>query len=60
MLTYCKMILDKMTIDKNLFLKELKKAYKMLTSEEAIELNRWVLLKYPHLVANNNIIYLQA
>ncbi len=58
MLAYCKMILEKMTIDTSLFRKELKKAYKMLRKEEAKELKMWVMNKYPHLVGDENFLYL--
>ncbi len=50
MLHYCKMILERMTIDRNLFKKELKKAYKMLTPEESVELYNWGKKRYPNLV----------
>ncbi|NPD44931.1 MULTISPECIES: hypothetical protein [unclassified Lentimicrobium] len=50
MLHYCKMILEKMTIDTSLFKKELKKAYKMLTPEESIELYNWGKKRFPNLV----------
>jgi hypothetical protein len=50
MLHYCKMILEKMTIDKQLFQKELKKAYKRLPPEEASELYIWSKNKYPQMV----------
>jgi len=54
------MILEKMTIDTSLFRKELKKAYKMLRKEEAKELNIWVMNKYPHLVGDDQFLYLRA
>lgn len=60
MLSYCKMILEKMTIDTSLFRKELRKAYKMLRKEEAKELNIWVMNKYPHLVGDDQYLYLRA
>jgi len=47
MLRYCKMILEKMTIDKQLFTKELKKAYKMLSPVEAIELYYYCKQRFP-------------
>lgn len=50
MLHYCKMILEKMTIDRSLFIKELKKAYKMLSPEESIELYNWGKKNFPNLV----------
>jgi len=60
MLSYCKMILEKMTIDTNLFRKELNKAYKMLPSEEAQKLNQWVMHKFPDLVGEDDFRYLKA
>lgn len=60
MLAYCKMILEKMTIDKGLFQKELKKAFKLLLPDEAKELSQWVNRNYPHMIDDNNRIYLIA
>jgi len=56
MLAYCKMILSKMAIDAQLFKKELKKAYRLLKSDEVIELNRWLILRYPDLMKNEKLI----
>ena len=60
MLAYCKMILEKMTIDTSLFKKELKKAFKMLKTEEAKELYQWATNKYPDLVGNETYLLLRA
>lgn len=42
MLAYCKLILQKMSFNKKLFLKEYRKALSYLNSEERNELRRWV------------------
>ena len=60
MLAYCKMILEKMTIDTSLFKKELKKAFKMLKADEAKELYHWATNKYPDLVGNETYLLLRA
>lgn len=42
MLAYCKLILQKMSFNKKLFLKEYRKSLSYLNSEERNELRRWV------------------
>ena len=42
MLGYCKMILEKMSFSKKLFLKEYRKSLAYLNAEERIELRTWV------------------
>ena len=42
MLNYCKLILEKMSFSKKLFLKEYRKALSCLNAEEQDELRRWV------------------
>ena len=42
MLAYCKLILQKMSFNKKLFLKEYRKSLSYLNSEEQNELRRWV------------------
>jgi hypothetical protein len=42
MLGYCKLILQKMSFNKKLFLKEYRKSLSYLNSEERNELRRWV------------------
>lgn len=42
MLGYCKLILQKMSFNKKLFLKEYRKSLSYLNSEEQNELRRWV------------------
>jgi len=42
MLGYCKMILEKMSFSKKLFLKEYRKSLTYLNPEERNELRRWV------------------
>jgi len=59
MLSYSKMILSKMTIDIQLFKKELKKAYRMLKSDEIIELNTWLMRTYPDFIKRENILLVQ-
>ena len=41
MLEYCKLILQKMSFSKKLFLKEYRKSLSYLTHEEQNELRRW-------------------
>lgn len=52
MLHYSKMILERMTIDPKLFKKELKKAYNRLNEEDANELYKWAVKRYPELVSD--------
>jgi len=42
MLVYCKMILEKMSFSRKLFLKEYRKSFSYLSEEEQRELKRWV------------------
>ena len=42
MLAYCKLILQKMSFSKKLFLKEYRKSFSYLTEEEKHELRKWV------------------
>ncbi len=42
MLTYCKIVLRKMSFSKKLFLKEYRKALSRLNPEERKELREWV------------------
>jgi len=42
MLEYSKVILDKVSFDPQLFRKELRKALRFVSRDEAIELIRWV------------------
>ena len=60
MLAYCKMILEKMSIDSSLFQKELKKAYKMLEPKEVYILRRWVKSYYPNMLQDKLPLYLNA
>ena len=60
MLAYCKMILSKMTIDTQLFKKELRKAYRMLKSDEVIELNSWLIRTYPDFIKNENVLLIHS
>ncbi len=58
MLAYCKMILEKMSINSLLFQKELKKAYKMLEPKEVYILRRWVKVQYPKMLQDKLPLYL--
>lgn len=51
MLHYSKMILERMTIDQKLFKKELMKAYKRLSEEDARQLYLWANENFPELVS---------
>lgn len=42
MLAYCKLILEKMSFSKKLFLKEYRKTFTYLNAEEQSELKRWL------------------
>ncbi len=42
MLSYCKIILQKVAFSRKLFLKEYRKSHNWLTREEARELKQWV------------------
>jgi len=44
MLAYCKLILEKMSFSKKLFLKEYRKSFSYLSEEEQNELKKWVRL----------------
>jgi hypothetical protein len=41
-LDYYKIVLDKVSFDRNLFLKEYDKALSLLSAQEVIDLNRWL------------------
>ena len=60
MLTYCKMILGKMTISTKLFQKELIKARRMLSPKDGFELEVWVMNNYSDLIDKNNLQYIKA
>ena len=46
MLEYCKMILEKVSFDMNLFRIELKKALDQLIGEEITELKNWCITRF--------------
>lgn len=46
MLEYCKMILEKVSFDMNLFRIELKKALDQLIGEEITELKKWCITRF--------------
>lgn len=52
MLEYVKTILKKVSFDRRLFEKELKKALKTLINEEIKELKEWCYRKFGHLYPN--------
>ena len=49
MLEYFKTILSKVSFDKRLFEKELRKAVKSLISDELEELKKWCYTKFGHM-----------
>ena len=49
MLEYFKTILSKVSFDKRLFEKELRKAIKSLVSKELEELKNWCYIKFGHI-----------
>lgn len=46
MLEYVKLILEKVSFDKKLFEKELKKGLSMLIPDEVVELKKWCYAKF--------------
>lgn len=52
MLEYFKTILSKVSFDRKLFEKELKKAIKSVLEDELSELKRWCYDKFGHLYGN--------
>ncbi|MDN5200584.1 hypothetical protein QQ008_04405 [Fulvivirgaceae bacterium BMA10] len=52
MLEYVKVILSKVSFDKMLFEKELRKAIKSLVAEEINELKNWCYAKFGHVYLN--------
>jgi hypothetical protein len=48
MLDYCKIILEKMSFDRALFTKELKKALSYLSEKERIDFKNWCYKKFSH------------
>jgi hypothetical protein len=49
MLEYAKTILRKVSFDRHLFEKELKKALKLLIPQEILELKEWCYVHFGHL-----------
>lgn len=49
MLNYVKLVLSKVSFDKSLFEKELKKAIVMLIPNEAMELKQWCMENFGHM-----------
>ncbi|MFC2126494.1 hypothetical protein ACFLU5_17025 [Bacteroidota bacterium] len=49
MLEYAKTILRKVSFDRHLFEKELKKALKLLIPQEIVELKEWCYVHFGHL-----------
>lgn len=48
MLEYCKVILESVSFDHALFVKELRKAFKRLLEPEAEELMIWCIARYKY------------
>ncbi len=46
MLKYCKLILDKMSFDRNLLRKEYRKSLRWLTHEECLKLKEWMRVRF--------------
>ena len=57
MLDFCKTVLPRVSFDRRLFAKELKKSFKWLSREDAETLRQWAMvqcrLKYAQLVASS-------
>lgn len=49
MLEYAKMVLKKVSFDKNLFVKEYRKFLRILSSQEVVELVQWRRVHYSSL-----------
>ena len=49
MLEFCKKVLMKVSFDRLLFKKELKKAIKWVKTEERLQLKEWCLTKFGHI-----------
>ena len=45
-LEFCKKVLSRVSFDKALFAKELKKSFLWLPQKEALELKRWAIASY--------------
>jgi hypothetical protein len=52
MLNYVKLILSKVSFDKSLFEKELKKAIAILIPNEILELKRWCIDTFGHIYSS--------
>ena len=48
MLDFCKTVLIRVSFDRRLFAKELKKSFKWLSREDAETLRQWALAQYHH------------
>lgn len=46
MLTYCKLILEKVSFDKKLLRKEYRKSLRLLTQAEYLKLKEWVRARF--------------
>jgi len=53
MLNYCKEVLNKVSFDKRLFIKEYNKSSKFLLKSEMIDLHQWAKEHFDHLLAPN-------
>ncbi len=48
MLDFCKTVLTRVSFDRRLFAKELKKSFKWLSREDAETLRQWAMVQYHH------------
>jgi hypothetical protein len=48
MLDFCKTVLTRVSFDRRLFAKELKKSFKWLSKEDAETLRQWAMAQYSH------------
>ena len=48
MLEFCKTVLKRVSFDRRLFARELKKSFSWLSYEDALTLKAWALATYPN------------
>lgn len=48
MLEFCKTVLKRVSFDRRLFARELKKAFRWLSKEDAESLRQWAMRQYQH------------
>ncbi len=54
MLDYCKLILQKVSFNRRLFLKEYRKSYRWLKPSECLHLRQWIKQSRHQVVKENN------